>query len=140
MLFHNVIILFLMGKNDFWTKPISKSLTTSLKKLYCQAFSNKSESNQIFTIDIVVGGDHGQGKFRSVCKFILRNNNVKNLNSCVIKNAHIDCEKDTYDFLNESIVKRSNDKIKIIMNENMIKNLLSNIPEVKKQMKYFLQM
>ena len=70
------------------------------------------KSNSISTLDIVVGGDHGQGKFRYVCKFILRDINVKNLNSYPIKNAHIDCDKDTYDVLNESIVKPINDEIK----------------------------
>ena len=53
-----------------------------------------------------------KGKFRYVCKFILRDINVKKLNSYLIKNAHIDCDKDTYDVLNESIVKPINDEIK----------------------------
>ena len=44
----------------------------------------------------------------------------KNLDSYVIKNAHIDCDKDTYDFLNESIGKPLNDEMKIVMNEDMI--------------------
>ena len=65
--------------------------------------------------------------------------NVKNLNSCVIKNAHIDCEKDTYDVLNKSIVKPLNDEMQIIMNEDIfnfksgmkIINLLSNIPKIR---------
>ena len=46
----------------FWTKPISKILTTLLEGLYYQEYFNKSESNSISTIDIVVGGDHGKGK------------------------------------------------------------------------------
>ena len=65
---------------------------------YCQECVNESESNAISTIDIVVGDDLGQGKFRSVYKFILRDINVKNLDSYIIKNAHIGCDKDTHDF------------------------------------------
>ena len=65
------------GKNHFWTKSITKTLTTSLEILYCQECSNQSESNAISTIDIVVCGDHDQGNFRPVCKFILKYMNVK---------------------------------------------------------------
>ena len=43
-------------------KYISKILTTSLKSLYCQECSNNSDDTSIFTIEIVVGGDHGQVK------------------------------------------------------------------------------
>ena len=49
----------------------------------------------------------------------MRDINVKNLNSYVIKNGHIDCDKDTDDVLNESIVKPINDEMKIIMNKDM---------------------
>ena len=38
---------------------ITKVLTISLEILYCQECSNKSESNTIFTNDIVVCGHHG---------------------------------------------------------------------------------
>ena len=94
-------------------------MTTSLEILYCQECSNESESNASSTIDIVVGGEHGQRKFRSICNFILIYINVKNLNSYVIKNVHIDCEKNAYDVLNISIVKPLNDEMKIIMNEDI---------------------
>ena len=59
-------------------------------------------------IDIVVGGYYGQWKFRSVCKFLLRAMNVINIDSYIIKNTHIYCKKDTYDDLDDSIVKPLN--------------------------------
>ena len=71
----------------FWTKTITKILTTSLEALYYQECSNESESNAIPIIDIVAGGYYGQMKFQSVCKFILRDVYVKNLDSDIIKNA-----------------------------------------------------
>ena len=40
-----------------------KILNTLLENLYFQEWSNESESNAIFTIDIIVVGDHGQEKF-----------------------------------------------------------------------------
>ena len=41
------------------------------------------------------------------------------LNSYVIKNAHIDCDKDTYDVLNDSIVKPLNEEMKLLMKKDM---------------------
>ena len=83
-------------------------MTTSLESLYCQECSTTSDNSSISTIDIVVGGDHGQGKFRSVSKFILRDIYFNKLKSYVMKNAHTDCDKDTYDVLNDLIVKPLN--------------------------------
>ena len=45
---------------------------------------------------MVIGGDHGQEKFRNVCKYIMRNIDGKNIISYVIKNDHIDHKKDIY--------------------------------------------
>ena len=110
---------FPMVKQKNWTKFITNILTTSQESLYCQECSNESKSKAISKMDIVVGGAHGQEKFRSVHKFIVWDVNVNNLDSYVIKNDHIDCGKDTSDVLNESIVKPLNDEMKIIMNEYM---------------------
>ena len=69
----------------------------------------------------------------------MRDIDVNNLNSYVIKNAHTDFEKDTYDALNESTVKPLNGEMKIIMSKDIfvflcgmkIIKLLSNISKVK---------
>ena len=120
MSLQNMIFLYLIVKKYiFWTKPVSKTLTTSLDSLYYQDFSINSDNTSISTIDIVVGGDHGQGKFRSNSKFTLRDIHIKKLKSYVIKNAHIDCDKDTYDVLNNSIVKPLNEEIKLLINKFM---------------------
>ena len=103
----------------FWTKPISNILTISLECLYCQGCSNNSDNISISTIDIVVGGGHGQCKFRSISKFILRDIYIKNLKSYVIKYAHIDGDKDTDDVLNTSIVKPLNEEMKLLMNKDI---------------------
>ena len=104
---------------NFGTRSISKILNTSLESLYCQECSNTFDNTSISTIDIAVGGNHGQGKFRSVSKFILRDIRVKTLELCVIKNDHIDCDKDTYDVLNDSIVKPLNEEMKLLMKKDM---------------------
>ena len=75
-------------------------------------------------------------KFISVYKFILSDINITNIDSYVIKNAHIDCEKDTYDGLNDPIIKPLNDEMKSLMKEyiyfymwNEDKNGSWNIPK-----------
>ena len=59
-------------KIHFWTKPISKILTTSLESLYYQEFSSNFDNSSISTIDIVGSSDHGRGKFRSISIFLSR--------------------------------------------------------------------
>ena len=57
------------------------------------------------------------------------------LNSYVLNNAHIDCKKDTYDVLNDSIVKPLNEEMTLLMKKDMFvyfmwnedKKLSSNI-------------
>ena len=74
---------------------------------------------------MLFGEDHGQGKIRYVTKFIPRDSGGEFL-SYVIKNAHIDCDHDTYDVLNKSIVKPINDNMKTLMNKDMFVFLLWN--------------
>ena len=85
--------------------------------MYFKECSNECESNDISTLDIIFAGDHGQGKFRYVYKFILRDMNVIKIDSYIIKNAHIYHEKDTYEVLTALIIKHLNDEVIIIMKE-----------------------
>ena len=52
---------------------------------YSETSNEKNLYNTFSQIDIVVGGDHGQGKFRSVGKFIMRDKKGSNKDSYVIK-------------------------------------------------------
>ena len=56
---------------------------------------------------------------RYVANFIPRDSSGNKVLSYVIKNAHIDCEKDTYDVLNDSIVKPLNEEMKLVMEKDM---------------------
>ena len=49
------------------------------------------------TINIGICDDHDQGYFRLICKFILRD--INGIDSFVIKNAHIDHEKERNEVL-----------------------------------------
>ena len=72
------------------------------------------------------GGDHSQVKMRCVTKFIPRDSGGKKVLSYVIKNAHIDCDHDTYDVLNKSIVNPIYDDMKLLMNKDKFVFLLWN--------------
>ena len=63
---------------------------------------------------------------RCVTKFIPRDSGGNKLLSYIIKNAHIDCNHDTYDVLNKSIVKPINNDLKLLMNKDMFVFLLWN--------------
>ena len=48
--------------------------------------------------------------------------NVKNTDLNVIKKTYINCDKNAYDVLNESIFKQLNNEMKIITNDDFFLN------------------
>jgi hypothetical protein len=70
---------------------------------------------KIASIDIVLGGDHGQGKFRAVIKIIMRfvGAGVEPI-VVVIKVGHIEAKKDTYRMLLNAVTPSMNEAIKRI--------------------------
>ena len=58
-----------------------------------------------------MGSDHDQGKCRTLCKFITRDEDRINIKP--IKIAYVDSEKDTYDGYQSSIVQTLNDGLNI---------------------------
>ena len=76
------------------------------------------ELKKVASVDIVVGGNHGQeGKFRAVIKIILRYVDVEvevKTKMLVIKAGHIEAKKDTYDILKNTVTPEMNDAIKRI--------------------------
>ena len=55
--------------------------------------------SEINSIDLVLGRDHGQYKFRMVMKIICRNEQMNIIDEWIVKVVYIDCEKDTYKIL-----------------------------------------
>ena len=86
----------------FWTKPLDKLLTRSLLSKFSETTNEKNLYNTFSQIDILVGGNRGQGTFRSVGKFIMRDKEGIDKDSYVIKNGHIDCTKDTYEIFQKT--------------------------------------
>ena len=122
-------------KNLIYGQNLYSKFSLNLLKVYIvKKRSDISQCKSISTIDIAFGGGHGhghghghdKGKMRYVTKFIPRDSLGHKTLSYVIKNAHIDCDHDTYDVLNNSIVKPINDGMKILMNKDMFVYLLWN--------------
>ena len=74
--------------------------------------------DSLTSIDLVIGGDHGQGKFRCA--------NGMNVNSFCLKVGHIDCDKDTYDVLKNSVTTPLNNDIKTIISKQTV-NIVNKI-------------
>ena len=59
----------------------------SLTSCFGNIFSDDSVSKMTLSIDIVVGGNYGQGKFGMFLKFILRDRKEINIDSFVTMNS-----------------------------------------------------
>jgi len=81
----------------YWTKPLDKVLSASTAtRLFGHMDDEDIMMNNIDDVDLVLGGDHGQRKFRMVVKVIVRKNNMETIKSWPVKTGHIDCKKDNY--------------------------------------------
>ncbi len=101
-------------KIHFWTKPIAQLLEVSVFT-YAQekqVATDKAALSWLQSMDVVLGGDHGQGKFRSVIKIILRDGIGKQVDSMVMKVGNIDCTKGTYGVLKSSVAGPLNKSMK----------------------------
>jgi hypothetical protein len=106
----------------FWTKPIAKLLEVSVSTYAHknQIAADKAALGRLKSMDVVLGGDHGQGKFRSVIKIVLRDEAGKQVHSMVMKVGHIDCTKDTYDVLKLSIAGPLNESMQEVINSGAL--------------------
>ena len=71
--------------------------------------------NDISTIDILIGADHGQGALRAVTKFILQDRNKKILVKQEYSLAEVQCKKDNSDLVNRTIGPHINNALKRIV-------------------------
>ena len=106
----------------FWTKPIARLLEVSVST-YAQEkkiTTDEAGFGRLQSMDVVLGGDHGQGKFRSVIKIILRDGTGRQVDSMVMKVGHIDCTKDTYEVLKSSVAGPSNESMTNVINSGAL--------------------
>ena len=88
-----------LWKNHYLTKSLSKILVQSL---ICSFKSNISLSRKTARIFIVFCGDHGGGKFRCLCKFIIRDKFEINIKDYIYKHCTYRLWKETYEVYQSS--------------------------------------
>jgi hypothetical protein len=110
------------GKNFFWYKNLDEvvihRLTLDIQQWTEFIFI------QYDSINIVIGGDHGQRKFRMVIRLIYRNKSNPNIPeiSHILKVGHINCIKDTRIVLEKTIGEKINNGCKALFGKNIIMN------------------
>ena len=108
----------------YWTKPIDGVV---IKTLARKCKHSLVEMKKVASVDIVVGGDHRQGKFRAMIKIILRYVDVELKNKMiVIKVGHIEAKKDTYEILKNTVTPEMNDAIKRIKQGGNVLRIFEN--------------
>eukprot|EP00978_Attheya_sp_CCMP212_P037364 scaffold175527_cov64-Attheya_sp.AAC.1 len=109
---------FKMEKKDihFWTKPLTVVLCKGIES---RLMDNFELCNEMKSIDVVIGGDHGQGKFRAVTKINIRNEDAgrRKIDSFVLQIAHID----TYEVLKQSIAGPLNEGMRTLKEAGGVK-------------------
>ena len=96
----------------YWTKPLINSLSSSCS---CRIYSTEESDSTdkcLHKMDLVVGGDHGQRMFRMLVKIILRKEDSTKIDEFVIKIGHIDCKKDLYEVLKNTVCPAINNDLK----------------------------
>ena len=107
------------GKRLFyWTKPLLKTLESSISTRIYGYDSGDKTDKAVDSVDLVIGGDHGQSCFRMVVKVILRKEDLTIIDTIINKIAHIDCKKDTYEVLQQTICPAINNDINDLIDGN----------------------
>ena len=88
---------------DYWTKPLTESVCASLSSRLFRKEILVEGDYGTHKIDFMLGDDHGQSKFRMLMKVITRREDMSIIDHWVLKVAHIDYEKDTYQVLRQTI-------------------------------------
>jgi hypothetical protein len=70
----------------------------------------------VASVDFVVGGDHGKGKFRMVLMILLRTRDPEKFKKFRFTVGELQCKKDTADLLRRSFLPIQNKAIKNIVN------------------------
>jgi hypothetical protein len=108
----------------YWTKPSDEVV----KRTFARECKNcLVDIKKIAFIDKVLGGDHGQGKFRAVIKIIMQFvvAGVEPI-VAVIKVGHLEAKKDTYQILLDMVTPSMNEVIKRIMQGGGVLRVFNN--------------
>jgi hypothetical protein len=104
----------------YWMKPLDKVLNASMGTRLFGGESDELMISNINNVDLVLGGDHGQRKFRMVVKVVVRKVSMEAIDSWPVKIGHIDCKKDSYDVLQSTIAPHLNNDLKTIKESKLL--------------------
>ncbi len=107
-------------KIHYWYKDIKEAVSHRLNLdgvAYSYGYFTRFDS-----LDVVVGGDHGQRKFRMVMRVIYRSKSNPDVPAVIhtVKVGHIDCSKDTREVLEATIAHPINEGIRKIFGKVLI--------------------
>ena len=99
----------------FWYKEVH---TVVLRELETIIFDRKTLTVDYFKskiVELVIGGDKGQAKFRVLIKLLIRDKETREvLHSYVKKVGHIDAEKDNYETIVKTIRPSLNESLGVL--------------------------
>jgi hypothetical protein len=98
-------------KITYWYKPIDEVILNLLVTEWAKV--------DFASLEIIIGGDHGQLKFGECIKVILYDENRNVIDSVTEKVGHIDCTKDTYHILKATIAEDLNESLKRVVGKSI---------------------
>jgi hypothetical protein len=102
-------------KISYWYRDVEQMICHTLELHFNE---NISQVNVFNEMELVFGGDHGKGKFQMLLKIILRRKDIRR--QFIVKVGYIDCKKDTYDVLKNTIGPHLNTSIKNIQDKRVL--------------------
>ena len=99
----------------YWTKPLNKALNVSMATRLFNQKERVKETIKLDNVDLLFGGNHGQWRFWMTVKVIVRNSSMTCIDEWSIKVAHINCKKDMYHVLWNTITPKLNEDLKLLM-------------------------
>jgi hypothetical protein len=85
-------------KKNYWYKAVDKYLINQLNKQFKPEDFKDAE-----LVDLVIGGDHGKGRFRMLCRIMIRTKQKKTLKTLIFNGGQIDCATDSTRVLMDSL-------------------------------------
>ena len=91
---------------SFWYKKIDEVIETKVSR---HLSANPDQAGQFTVLDIVLGGNHGQGSFRLVIKVILQNRKNEILSEIEWGVGEVECGTDNSEILLKTLILHLNE-------------------------------
>jgi len=101
-------------KIEWWYKPVDELVTSHLKQWFETRRRKGRRAHDLDRVAIIIGGDHGQGAFIMMVKIVMyfKNGNQIKKEMHTLDVGHVDCRKDNYDILSNTLLTKIGDSLK----------------------------